>query len=853
MAELSDRDKRMLKRQQRILEEEKQSLLREMRRQRKQLVQQRRKAESTREVPERTEMNNTGDARLKEGQSHQSEESEEFRLFGKSSDRDKDRQIEQKGASGTSRVVHSQEENRLIADSAQDSLNTKTYEGRSLTGSFSQKENIEENNLQRRIEELRTRVSDSLDRTYALQKQYPRQDDDGTRKIKGYYDSKENKNPHEAYTTKMSEGSLSLAPYLKSKESQTNVKGIHLDKADDRLMSFEPKYSLREERTSYVGSEYYCPSEEGIRPIDPHNRRYGMDQKKDAERLKYSQDELDDHDQVFISEEIDMEEKELINRLDRLAFQDRLIEEENRRRVKEEEVIQERLKLIRMRHSEMDEHKRRTQRLLDLKDREEKLEESLQRKIEEQVRHDARLSLLLREEKRLLEEADVKEKMFSQPQFGESKDKGEGEFHNRAEQDMQRNELVPLTIDTTNSIKFKELQFQETEVQRLRAARDLKKEDSLPSKSETADRENGSGLMVDSISVNEALNLKAGELDRREEYLKNLEKELQQKEDRIREKLNLKPASEPATDKPIIKGGNEPTSKQSEVTHFLRPYINTFSGADPLPKNESTFEEWKLEIDCLSKTKVYNEHPEIVNQAIRNSLKGQARKVLVTLGPEASNKAIKEKLESVFGNVASGESVLQEFYTAKQAQNESVALWGIRIEEIIQKAIEKGHIIPQQKNEMLRTKFWRALYSIDLKNATRVHFESVQNFELLRRKVRAEEYEMVTNRSAIEKENRSEMKVKTVPAPVNVDKTDNSSIKTVEVQHQPVLQDPNTKLLKDIVKRMENLENRIETMNRSRQGYRWYQNQWRNPKPSEQTNVKTAAKTSLEKKEPLNK
>ena len=279
----------------------------------------------------------------------------------------------------------------------------------------------------------------------------------------------------------------------------------------------------------------------------------------------------------------------------------------------------------------MDEHKRRTQRLLDLKEREEKIEESLQRKIEEKVRHDARLSLLLREEKVLLEEADIKEKMFSQPQFGELKDKGEGEFHNRAEQEMQRNEVVPLTIDTTNSIKFEKLQFPETEVQRLRAARDVKKEDSLPIKSETADRENASGMKVDSIGANEALNLKEKELDRREEYLKNLEKELQQKDDRIRENLNLKPASEPATDKPIIKDGNEPTSKQSEVTHFLRPYINIFSGAEPLQKNESTFEEWKLEIDCFSKTKVYNEQTEIVNQAIRNSLKKQARKVLVKL------------------------------------------------------------------------------------------------------------------------------------------------------------------------------------------------------------------------------
>ena len=92
-------------------------------------------------------------------------------------------------------------------------------------------------------------------------------------------------------------------------------------------MSDEPKYLHREERTSYVGSEYYSLSEEDFRPIDSHNRRYGMDQKKDTERHKYSQNKQDDNDQVFSSEEIDMEKKELMNRLDRLAFQDRLIEE----------------------------------------------------------------------------------------------------------------------------------------------------------------------------------------------------------------------------------------------------------------------------------------------------------------------------------------------------------------------------------------------------------------------------------------------------------------------------------------------------------------------------------------------
>ena len=52
-------------------------------------------------------------------------------------------------------------------------------------------------------------------------------------------------------------------------------------------------------------------------------------------------------------------------------------------------------------------------------------------------------------------------------------------------------------------------------------------------------------------------------------------------------------------------------------------------------------------------------YPDYVpNQAIRNFLKGPARKALITLKPNASSADIINNLESVFGNVASGESVL---------------------------------------------------------------------------------------------------------------------------------------------------------------------------------------------------
>ena len=53
----------------------------------------------------------------------------------------------------------------------------------------------------------------------------------------------------------------------------------------------------------------------------------------------------------------------------------------------------------------------------------------------------------------------------------------------------------------------------------------------------------------------------------------------------------------------------------------------------------------------------------------------------------------KDKLESVFGNVCSDENILQEFYNTSQKAGESVTLWVLRIDEILQKAVQKGHAV----------------------------------------------------------------------------------------------------------------------------------------------------------------
>ena len=152
-------------------------------------------------------------------------------------------------------------------------------------------------------------------------------------------------------------------------------------------------------------------------------------------------------------------------------------------------------------------------------------------------------------------------------------------------------------------------------------------------------------------------------LDEREAYLRHYEEELNKKENEIRRKLDLTPIEksdetvnvQSVTEKKedlVDKKKPENVTSCASFTHLFKPpYITRFSGTDPVPKTENTFEEWSTEVDCLIKR---NEYPDyIVNQAVRNSLSGQARKVTFTLGAEATTCQIKEKLESVFGNVCS--------------------------------------------------------------------------------------------------------------------------------------------------------------------------------------------------------
>ena len=80
--------------------------------------------------------------------------------------------------------------------------------------------------------------------------------------------------------------------------------------------------------------------------------------------------------------------------------------------------------------------------------------------------------------------------------------------------------------------------------------------------------------------------------------------------------------------------------------HVDAPKFSPFSGEDPKPMNEASFEEWKYEVNCTRENGDLSE--SMIAQLIRKSLRNPAKKILLPLGTSASVQTMMDKLEGVF-------------------------------------------------------------------------------------------------------------------------------------------------------------------------------------------------------------
>lgn len=186
------------------------------------------------------------------------------------------------------------------------------------------------------------------------------------------------------------------------------------------------------------------------------------------------------------------------------------------------------------------------------------------------------------------------------------------------------------------------------------------------------------------------------------------------------------------------------------IQTFSKPRIPIFSGEE---KSEVSFDVWKYEIKCIIREKNYSD--AILLQSIRGSLKGKARSLLLSLDENVTPLQMIDKLEGVYGNVFTSETLLQQFYSENQQPNQSVAEYGMKLESLVQQAVDKGQINAPAKNDMLRSKFWSGLRDPMLKNASRYKYDTMMDFDQLRKEIRSIELDL-SNSSKMVNENKSQ-------------------------------------------------------------------------------------------------
>ena len=175
-------------------------------------------------------------------------------------------------------------------------------------------------------------------------------------------------------------------------------------------------------------------------------------------------------------------------------------------------------------------------------------------------------------------------------------------------------------------------------------------------------------------------------------------------------------------------------TESRSVSNISFPKIPFFSGSS---QTDTTYDVWRYEVECLLSESYKS---EVIHHAIRRSLRGEASRVIMHLGPGASIKAIIEKLDSIYGSVDEREDILAEFYSAHQKEDEECARWSCRLEDIISKAQQKGLVGHGESEEMLRTMFFKGLRPT-LKDICGHFYDKCRTFDDLRSAVRKVELE----------------------------------------------------------------------------------------------------------------
>ena len=167
----------------------------------------------------------------------------------------------------------------------------------------------------------------------------------------------------------------------------------------------------------------------------------------------------------------------------------------------------------------------------------------------------------------------------------------------------------------------------------------------------------------------------------------------------------------------------------SATSHTI-PKISIFYGdTTTLKKGEVVYDQWRYEVEGLSSSENFDE--DMLLQAVRRSVKGEASRVLMRLGADTKLEHILEKFDSVYGTIDTKEDILANFYSARQKEDEDITAWSCRLEDLICKAVDQHLVKKAEANEMLCSMIWTGMKP-DFKRICGYKVEQITEFNELR-------------------------------------------------------------------------------------------------------------------------
>ena len=118
------------------------------------------------------------------------------------------------------------------------------------------------------------------------------------------------------------------------------------------------------------------------------------------------------------------------------------------------------------------------------------------------------------------------------------------------------------------------------------------------------------------------------------------------------------------------------TTETGETKIAKPPQVCTFSGQDPVPKEEGNYDQWEFQVRGAIATHTENS----VRAAIVNSLRGPARDLVGFVGFDAPFEKILAEVTNRFGKRYTSDKLQQELYTLSQEKGEKIGAFSGRLE-----------------------------------------------------------------------------------------------------------------------------------------------------------------------------